>query len=183
MYYFLTISKIQNVAFLRIERNSPQEPKYFKLTKKGCIDAGKFLFNEKQENWQHSSTLDFPHEIKPSFRYNVLDLIQEGYQLAQLNLDKPANESLKDSIIQQARVGDYEIRGNQYVAIAVNVNNPKDSHYFDIDPDVNNNAFIRAQGWAYEPEDDDDRLKVDPFSDDAIALAESLKNSRRKTNV
>jgi hypothetical protein len=52
--------------------------------------------------------------------------------------------------VQETVVGDYEIRGNEYVAIAINVNNPKDSHYFDIDPDVNNNAFVRACGWAYE---------------------------------
>lgn len=60
--------------------------------------------------------------------------------------------SLAPPVVQETVVGDYEIRGNQYVAIAINVNNPKDSHYFDIDPDVNNNAFIRACGWAYEPE-------------------------------
>lgn len=60
--------------------------------------------------------------------------------------------SLAPPVVQETVVGDYEIRGNQYVAIAINVKNPKDSHYFDIDPDVNNNAFIRACGWAYEPE-------------------------------
>ena len=50
-------------------------------------------------------------------------------------------------------VGDYEISGNAMVAIAINRNNPRDSTYFTIDPGVNNNAFIRACGWAYEPED------------------------------
>ena len=47
----------------------------------------------------------------------------------------------------------YYIAGNKYLAIAINVNDPTDVHYFDIDPDVNNNAYIRAQGWAFEPED------------------------------
>ena len=50
-------------------------------------------------------------------------------------------------------VGEYEISGNQFIAIAINKTNPKDSHWFEIDPDVNNDAFIRACGWAYEPED------------------------------
>ena len=50
-------------------------------------------------------------------------------------------------------VGDYEISGNAMVAIAINRNNPLDSTYFTIDPEVNNNAFICACGWAYEPED------------------------------
>jgi hypothetical protein len=47
----------------------------------------------------------------------------------------------------------YHIAGNKYFAIAINVNDPSDVNWFDIDPDVNNDAFIRAQGWAYEPED------------------------------
>ncbi len=47
----------------------------------------------------------------------------------------------------------YYIAGNKHLAIAINVNDPTDVHYFDIDPDVNNNAYIRAQGWAFEPED------------------------------
>lgn len=43
----------------------------------------------------------------------------------------------------------YIIAGNQFIAIAINVDDSKDVHYFDIDPEVNNNAFIRAIGWAY----------------------------------
>ena len=44
---------------------------------------------------------------------------------------------------------DYFITGNQYLAIAINLKDPKDAHYFDIDPEVNNDAFVRACGWAY----------------------------------
>jgi len=43
-------------------------------------------------------------------------------------------------------VSDYEIAGNQYIAIAINIYYPKDFHYFDIDSDINNDAFIRACG-------------------------------------
>jgi hypothetical protein len=46
----------------------------------------------------------------------------------------------------------YYIAGNQHLAIAINEDDPKDVHYFFIDPDVNNNAYIRAQGWAYQPD-------------------------------
>lgn len=56
--------------------------------------------------------------------------------------------------VRKKIVGKYEIHGNQYVAIAVNRDDPKDSHYFDIDPEVNNDAFVRACGWAYEPSND-----------------------------
>jgi len=44
----------------------------------------------------------------------------------------------------------YHIAGNQHIAIAINANDPTDVHYFDIDPDVNNDAYERAQGWAYD---------------------------------
>jgi hypothetical protein len=50
--------------------------------------------------------------------------------------------------IQQNVVGYYEIHGNQYVAIAVHIKDPSDAHYFTIDPDVNNNAYIRACNFA-----------------------------------
>jgi hypothetical protein len=53
-------------------------------------------------------------------------------------------------------VESYEIYGNQYVAIAVNREDATDSHYFTIDPEVNNDAFIRACGWAYEPPSEDE---------------------------
>lgn len=43
----------------------------------------------------------------------------------------------------------YFISGNQYLAIAISVTDPTDVHYFDIDPEVNNDAFVRAMGWAY----------------------------------
>lgn len=115
--------------------------KYFPLTKRGCRAAGAWLFAEKQESWMNSSSVDFPQEVKKGFRHDVRELMEEGF-----------TASLPAPVVQHERVEDYEIYGNQFVAIAVNVNNPKDSHYFDIDPEVNNNAFIRACGWAYEPE-------------------------------
>ena len=44
----------------------------------------------------------------------------------------------------------YYIAGNQHMAIAINAEDPTDVHYFTIDPDVNNDAYVRAQGWAYD---------------------------------
>lgn len=53
----------------------------------------------------------------------------------------------------------YHISGNENIAIAINVNDPTDVHWFDRDPEVNDNAFVRAMGWAYpgpsdNPEDE-----------------------------
>lgn len=92
-------------------------------------------------------------------RINALgeDIYEDGVcrcdRLHQIsNIIRDCRDALKQNlVVQKERVGDYEIYGNMYIAIAVNVNNPKDSHYFDIDPEVNNNAFVRACGWAYEP--------------------------------
>ena len=115
---------------------------YFPLTKKGCIEAGKRLCEEKITSWMCSSSVDFPREYKKSFnrKYNVSDLIDQGYTSA---MAPPA--------IEEKRVGDYEIRGNQFVAIAINVNNASDSYVFDIDPfDIDpkdRNAFIKACIW------------------------------------
>ena len=133
---FVSVTKNDGQAVVSI--NAAQERKYFPLTKRGCIAAGKWLAEIGADSWSNSSSVDFPKEVKPRFRHNVSDLMTEGFRSV-------------PPVVQETVVGDYEIRGNQYVAIAINVKNPKDSHYFD--PDVNNNAFIRACGWAYVPED------------------------------
>jgi hypothetical protein len=119
--------------------NAAEGTKHFPLTKRGCIAAGKWLGEIRAEDWSNSSSVDYPKEIKPSFRHNVSELMIQGYRSI-------------PPVVQEALVGEYEIRGNKYVAIAINVKNPLDSHRFDIDPDVNNNAFVRACGWASKPE-------------------------------
>jgi hypothetical protein len=67
---------------------------------------------------------------------------------------------MSDSVLMQKLVGNYVVSGNKHVAIAVNIFNAEDSHYFDIDPEVNNNAFVRACGWAFEPDDNSDIEKA-----------------------
>ena len=39
--------------------------------------------------------------------------------------------------------------GNEEYAFAINMRDQSEIHYFDRDPDVNNDAFIRAVGWCY----------------------------------
>lgn len=82
------------------------------------------------------------------------DLVRSIMEQKLIKVSKVLEKFKADNIVREAKVADYEIRGNQHIAIAINVNDPKDVHWFDIDPDVNNDAFIRACGWAYEPEDD-----------------------------
>ena len=57
----------------------------------------------------------------------------------------------------------YLITGNKYVAIAVNLEDESDSHCFTIDPEVNNDAFVRACGWAYPgPNENEKRFQCPP---------------------
>ncbi len=62
-------------------------------------------------------------------------------------------------IIETTYVDGYVITGNHYVAIAINMTNPSDAHYFyltdcvEVTKGVHQSAFITAQGWAYEPTD------------------------------
>ncbi len=46
-------------------------------------------------------------------------------------------------------VNGYFVIGNQHLAAAFNVDDSADAHHFGIDPDVNNDAFIRAIGWTF----------------------------------
>jgi hypothetical protein len=53
--------------------------------------------------------------------------------------------------IRQKLVSIFHVVGNKNYAFALNITDSKDHHYFTRDPDVNDDAFIRACGWAYEP--------------------------------
>ena len=140
MNYFVSVCKYLDRPHVKVDGRGGNVM-YFPLTIKGCKAAGAWLYAEKQESWMNSSSVDFPEEVKKGFRHDVRELMAEGYRAC-----------LPAEVVRHERVEDYEIYGNQHVAIAVNVFNPSDSHYFTIDPEVNNDAFIRACGWAYEPE-------------------------------
>jgi len=49
-------------------------------------------------------------------------------------------------------VGDYMLAGNEFLAIAINVNDPQDAHWFtpreEGDPLTDMRAFERAGAWA-----------------------------------
>lgn len=139
MNYFVSVTKHEGKPAVKVDGRGGNI-RYFPLTIKGCKAAGAWLYAEKQESWMCSSSVDFPNEVKRGCHYDVRTLMSEGYAAC---VPPPA--------IRTERVGDYAVCGNQHVAIAINVNNPADSHYFTIDPDVNNDAFVRACGWAHEP--------------------------------
>ena len=51
----------------------------FPLTKKGCISMGKFIWSSGATHWMCSSSVDFPKESKPSFKWDVRHLLNQGW--------------------------------------------------------------------------------------------------------
>lgn len=58
-------------------------------------------------------------------------------------------ERIKPPKVRERIWWGYRIIGNQQAAIAIDIVDSTNTQYFDIDPEVNNDAFIRACGWAY----------------------------------
>lgn len=55
----------------------------------------------------------------------------------------------------------YHVAGNENVAIAISEADPDDAHYFTRDPDVNDNAYVRALIWAYPGPDPEPEMSED----------------------
>jgi hypothetical protein len=57
-----------------------------------------------------------------------------------------AQNAVHPASVMSRRVGDYEVRGNEYVAFAINVKNPKDNHFYHMSnvPSADDTAFTRC---------------------------------------
>lgn len=73
--------------------------------------------------------------------------VQFGDGSVTYGLPKNCFEEVLES--RQREYHGWYIVGHQDYAFAVNMENNKDIHYFDRDPNVNDDAFIRACGWAF----------------------------------
>ena len=123
----------------------------FPLTKRGCMKMGEFLFNSQVSHWLCSSSIDFPREIKPSFKYDVRDLLDSGWKDACKKQGGKPDESLgHDESVSHERIGEWEIYGNAFVAIMINVHDPSDSYSYSIGGrrDSSYNAFDEAMSTA-----------------------------------
>jgi len=62
------------------------------------------------------------------------------------------SEHLGGSTVNQKAVGEYMIAGNDFVAIAINMSNPQDAHWFtpgrSVCDDGDVTAWERAEVWA-----------------------------------
>lgn len=136
MNIFLGIETIEGVG-----TNKPQvvisvrvsdKKQFFPLTKRGCLHVGRYLAEIGAEDWMHSSSLDYPKEYKKGFRYDVHELIAEGYK------------SRRPQIYEDT-IGKYKVWGNEYAALAINVLEPTDFQDF---VRSNASAFETAIEWA-----------------------------------
>lgn len=142
--YFVSVTTIEDNPVVKIERRNSTSA-YFPLTEQGCLDAGKFMFNEKQENWQCSSSVDFPNEVDENFEGDVGELMREGYVSA-----------FPPTVIFEKTVGNYEVRGNDFVAFAISSTDPEDCMQFSMsqstpktsDRFIQDCAFLQAVRWA-----------------------------------
>lgn len=80
MNYFVSVTNDEGKAVVQI-RDDNDSPVQFPLTKRGCLEAGKYLRTKQQESWLCSSSVDFPREVKKSFKYDVHELLSQGYGL------------------------------------------------------------------------------------------------------
>ena len=142
--YFVSVTTHEDKPVVKIERRNGTYA-HFPLTEQGCLNAGKFMFNEKQENWQQSSTVDFPYEVDQHFEGDVNELMRQGYV-----------SEYPPTVIFERTVGNYEVRGNDYVAFAINSTNPEDCMHFLMtqstpktsDQFIQDCAFLQAVRWA-----------------------------------
>lgn len=92
-------------------------------------------------------------------------------------LDQLGNIFIMNDITSQKTIVDHWfIVGNQEYAFAINMNDETEIHCFDIDPEVNNNAYIRAQGWAYPGEKVNPLIPSDSFFKRYLDLKKFYKN-------
>lgn len=85
---FIEVKRISGTPFIvvNVDNSGSYE---FPLTKRGAIEAGKFLHKTKLEHWMCSSSMDFPYEVKRGFKHDIRELMREGYEKEQ-NKNIPA---------------------------------------------------------------------------------------------
>lgn len=76
-YIYVSIVKRKGEPMLKCSGN---KNKFFPLTKRGCIDSGRYIYSTGVESFLCSSSVDFPQEMKKGFRYDVQELIAQGFR-------------------------------------------------------------------------------------------------------
>lgn len=67
-------------AIIYVTTSAEAEPLIVRrLTKQGVMEIGRWLAVNGYRDWAYCSSCDFPREYKPGFRYDVRELIIDGW--------------------------------------------------------------------------------------------------------
>lgn len=78
---FVSVEKHKGEAVIKV-RIGDKAYRY-PLTKAGCLQAGREIytrFDGEVESWMNSSSVDFPQEVKKGFRWDVREVMAEGFR-------------------------------------------------------------------------------------------------------
>ena len=81
--------------------NMAIEKQFLDHLDKSVIPYIDYMLEKNQSEWQCSSSVDFPMEVKPRFHYAIRELMQEGYENAILNQRcavSPSSQEAEDEI-------------------------------------------------------------------------------------
>jgi len=84
---FVSVEKYDGVACVRVRIG--EKFRRYVLTKAGCIQAGRELFHAGAESWMNSSSVDFPQEVKRGFKWDVHELMDQGFREEMEKADAP----------------------------------------------------------------------------------------------
>lgn len=79
MIPYVGVQNIEGKPYVVVDTGIGSQHRY-PLNFDGCRQAGRALFTLGAEEWQCSSSVDFPQETLPGFRGDVRALMSEGYQ-------------------------------------------------------------------------------------------------------
>lgn len=102
---FVSVERHDGVACIKV-RIGDKHRRYV-LTKAGCLQAGRELHAAGAESWMNSSSVDFPQEVKRGFKWDVRELMDEGFRAALEEFDRPRKE-LVDLIMAHCSKADFQ---------------------------------------------------------------------------
>jgi hypothetical protein len=87
---FVSVTKHKGEPVVQVRLGDKH--KHYPLTAKGCRQAGAEIYATGAESWTNSSSVDFPQEVKRGCRLDVRELMDEGFQKALEEYQRPQKE-------------------------------------------------------------------------------------------
>lgn len=88
MSVFVSVGKHKGEPVVTV-RYGDRSQKHYPLTAAGCRQAGAELHAAGVEDWMHSSSVNWPNEVKPTFRGDVSEYMGQGFRAAMKKEEEP----------------------------------------------------------------------------------------------